>query len=53
VLLMVEIASGIAMYNFDFPFASQTIHVVTASILFGLQFYMILESKRNTTPLSV
>ena len=52
VLLMVEIASGIAMYNFDFPFASQTIHVVTASILFGIQFYMILESRRKTTPVT-
>ena len=46
-LILVEVASGIAMYNFDFPFASQSIHVVTASILFGIQFYMILESRRN------
>ena len=48
VLILIEIASGIAMYNFDFPFASQSIHVVTASILFGIQFYMILESRRAT-----
>ena len=47
-LLLVEIASGIAMYNFDFPFASQSIHVVTASLLFGTQYYMILESRRST-----
>ncbi|MXN89721.1 heme A synthase [Flavobacterium sp. Sd200] len=46
-LLTLEIISGIAMYNFDFPFASQTIHVVSASLLFGIQFYMILESRRN------
>ncbi|TRW23051.1 heme A synthase [Flavobacterium zepuense] len=45
-LILLEVASGIAMYNFDFPFASQSIHVVTASILFGIQFYMILESRR-------
>ncbi|KGO92986.1 COX15/CtaA family protein [Flavobacterium subsaxonicum] len=49
-LILVEVASGIAMYNFDFPFASQSIHVVTASILFGIQFYMILESRRNHVP---
>lgn len=47
ILLTIEIASGIAMYNFDFPFASQTIHIVSASLLFGIQFYMILESRRS------
>jgi len=47
-LILVEVASGIAMYNFDFPFASQSVHVVIASILFGIQFYMILESRRTT-----
>jgi len=52
VLLLIEVASGIAMYNFDFPFASQSIHIVTASIIFGVQFYMILESRRavRTSP---
>lgn len=52
-LLMVEVASGIAMYNFDFPFASQSIHVVTASIIFGIQFYMILESKRKIAQIAL
>jgi len=46
-LILIEIASGIAMYYFDFPFASQSVHVVTASVLFGIQFYMILESRRK------
>ena len=46
-LLLVEIASGIAMYYFDFPFGMQTIHLVIASALFGLQYYMILESSRK------
>jgi heme a synthase len=45
-LLLLIVASGIAMYNFDFPFASQSIHLVVASIVFGLQFYMIMESRR-------
>jgi cytochrome c oxidase assembly protein subunit 15 len=47
VLLLVEVASGIAMYNFDFPFASQSIHLVTASVIFGIQFYLILESRKR------
>lgn len=37
-----EILSGVAMYYFDFPFGSQTIHLVAASVLFGLQFYLLL-----------
>lgn len=47
-LLLAEIASGIAMYYLHFPFGSQTIHLVLASILFGIQFYMILEARKNS-----
>ena len=43
-LIGIEILSGIAMYYFDFPFGSQATHLVIASLLFGTQFYMILES---------
>jgi cytochrome c oxidase assembly protein subunit 15 len=46
-LLFIEIASGIAMYYLDFPFGMQTTHLVTASVLFGIQFYMILENSRK------
>ncbi len=42
--LFFEIISGITMYYFDFPFGTQTIHIVLATILFGLQFYTIIES---------
>lgn len=45
-LLAIEILSGISMYWYDFPFGSQTIHLVIASLLFGVQFYLVLESKR-------
>lgn len=48
-LLLLEIASGIAMYYFNFPFGSQSIHLVAASILFGVQYYMWLESNRKNT----
>lgn len=44
-ILFIEILSGISMYYFDFPFGTQTIHVVLATILFGIQFYLLLESK--------
>lgn len=44
-LIFVEILSGIAMYYFDFPFGTQAIHLVIASLLFGTQFYLVLESK--------
>lgn len=47
ILLGIEILSGIAMYYFYFPFGTQTIHIVLATLLFGIQFYMILESINN------
>ncbi len=43
-LILLEIATGIAMYNFDFPFLSQPLHLVVASLLFGYQFYLLMES---------
>jgi cytochrome c oxidase assembly protein subunit 15 len=44
IILFIEIISGILMYYFAFPFGTQTVHVVLATLLFGVQFYMILES---------
>lgn len=38
-----EAFTGILMYYFDFPFLSQPLHLVIASLLFGLQFYLMLE----------
>lgn len=52
-LLVLEIATGVAMNYIHFPFGSQTLHLVLASILFGVQFYMVLElantGKRDKT----
>jgi cytochrome c oxidase assembly protein subunit 15 len=45
-IITIEIITGIAMAYFDFPIGSQAIHLVLASILFGIQFYMILEAKK-------
>ncbi|MFT3795761.1 COX15/CtaA family protein [Flavobacterium sp.] len=46
-LIWIEIISGIMMYYFAFPFGTQATHLVIASILFGLQFYLILEAKNT------
>jgi len=43
-LLLVEVLTGMAMYYLDFPFASQPLHLVIASILFGVQFYIVLDA---------
>ncbi len=43
-LLFVEILTGMAMYYVNFPFASQPLHLVLASILFGVQFYIVLDA---------
>ncbi len=44
-LLAIEILSGMAMYYFGFPFGSQAIHLIIASVLFGVQFYLVLENQ--------
>ncbi|WP_375239540.1 heme A synthase [Aurantibacter sp.] len=40
----IEIVTGIAMYYFNFPFLSQPLHIVVASIMIGIQFYIFLEA---------
>jgi cytochrome c oxidase assembly protein subunit 15 len=49
ILIGVEILTGIAMFYFDFPFGSQPLHLVLASLLFGLQFYLVLETQKTGT----
>jgi cytochrome c oxidase assembly protein subunit 15 len=48
-LVGVEILSGIAMYYFHFPFGSQTIHIVIATLIFGLQCYLVMENSKKIT----
>ncbi|MFK7834111.1 MAG: heme A synthase [Winogradskyella sp.] len=48
VCIGLEIATGIAMYYFNFPFSTQPLHLVVATIMIGIQFYIILESSRRT-----
>ncbi|MDH7447000.1 COX15/CtaA family protein [Aquimarina sp. 2201CG14-23] len=46
-LIALEALTGILMYYFDFPFLSQPLHLVLSSLLFGVQFYIILEVFKN------
>ena len=46
-LVGLEAFSGIIMYYLDFPFLSQPIHLVVASLLFGIQFFLILKVFKN------
>lgn len=46
-MIIFEVISGVAMYYFGFPFGMQTLHLVAASVLFGIQFYMLLAYHRG------
>ncbi|SNR71320.1 cytochrome c oxidase assembly protein subunit 15 [Maribacter sedimenticola] len=43
-LLCVEVLTGMAMNYLNFPVTSQPLHLVIASILFGVQFYIVLDA---------
>lgn len=46
-LLFIEVITGVVMYNFHFPFASQPLHLILAALLFGIQFYLVLEASKG------
>lgn len=48
ICIFIEVFTGILMYYFDFPFLSQPFHIVVATILIGIQFYVYLENRRKT-----
>ena len=47
-LLLVEVATGMLMYYADFPFSSQPLHLFVATLLFGVQFFLLLEVATTT-----
>ena len=49
-LLILEALTGIAMYYLEFPVLSQPLHLVIASLLFGVQFYLVLEVFKRPKP---
>lgn len=42
ILILIQIITGVIMYYFYFPFASQPIHLLLSTIIVGLQFYFLL-----------
>lgn len=45
-LIFLETITGILMYYAEFPIGTQAIHLLAGAILFGLQFYLWLQSRR-------
>ena len=43
ILIGFEAFTGIIMYYFNFPFLSQPLHLLLSSLLFGAQFYVLME----------
>jgi cytochrome c oxidase assembly protein subunit 15 len=46
-ILIFEIILGVIMVYGDFPFGSQTLHLVLATFLFSLHFYLLLENNKT------
>ncbi|MGB0891812.1 MAG: COX15/CtaA family protein [Flavobacteriaceae bacterium] len=44
-LIFLETITGILMYYAEFPLGTQAIHLLAGAILFGLQFYLFLQSR--------
>ncbi|MCY3999084.1 MAG: COX15/CtaA family protein [Flavobacteriaceae bacterium] len=42
-LILLEVIIGLVLYHFNFPFATQPLHLLLASILLGLYFLVILD----------
>lgn len=49
-LIFIEIGTGIAMSYFEFPFSSQPLHLVIASLLFGVQAYLVMKTSGRLAP---
>lgn len=47
-LILLETITGILMYYAEFPLGTQATHLLAGSILFGLQFYLWLQSRKVT-----
>ena len=45
-IIFLEILIGISMYYGDFPFLTQPLHLILATLLFGYQFYWMLHIKK-------
>ncbi|WP_435260828.1 COX15/CtaA family protein [Tenacibaculum sp. nBUS_03] len=48
-LIFLETITGILMYYAEFPIGTQATHLLAGAILFGLQFYLWLQSRKMAT----
>lgn len=46
ILLLAETFTGILMYYADFPIGTQAIHLLSGALLFGVQFYLWMQSRK-------
>ena len=51
ILIFLEIITGILMYYAEFPIGTQAIHLMAGAILFGLQFYLWMQSREEKAKL--
>jgi len=47
VFIFIETITGILMYYAEFPLGTQTIHLLSGASLFGLQFYLWIQSRKS------
>ena len=47
-LIFLETITGILMYYAEIPFGTQAIHLMSGALLFGLQFYLFMQSRKTT-----
>lgn len=47
-LIFLETISGMLMYYAEFPMGTQAVHLVAGAILFGVQYYLWLQSRKTT-----
>ena len=45
-LLLAETITGILMYYADFPLGTQAVHLLSGALLFGVQFYLWMQSRK-------
>ncbi|WP_442264993.1 COX15/CtaA family protein [Tenacibaculum sp. ZS6-P6] len=48
-LIFLETITGILMYYAEFPIGTQAVHLLAGAILFGLQFYLWMQSRKSTS----
>ena len=51
--ILAEIALGVLMYYFDFPWGTQPLHLLIATLLFSIQLYWLFRIKNKPYDLSI